>query len=146
MAGLRNSRSGDYIKGECENNIMATVRGRPFEKGRSSEEAAESGRKGGIASGVARRQAKDWRNLTLAILEMPIKEGDIDEITSLASVKGKNITTSQAIILAQVRRAIEGDTRSAEFICKVSGSDITTEDKETELAEMARLRDEALNK
>lgn len=121
MAGLRNSRSGDYIKGECEKNIMATVRGRPFEKGRSSEEAAESGRKGGIASGVARRQAKDLRNLALAILEMPIKEGDIDEITSLASVKGKNMTASQAMILAQVRRAIEGDSKAFEVIRDTAG-------------------------
>jgi hypothetical protein len=118
---LRNSRSGDYIKGECEKNIMATVRGRPFEKGRSSEEAAESGRKGGIASGVARRQAKELRDLTLAILEMPIKEGDIDEITSLASVKGKNITTSKAMILAQVRRAIEGDSKAFEVIRDTAG-------------------------
>jgi hypothetical protein len=118
---LRNSRSGDYIKGECEKNIMATVRGRPFEKGRSSEEAAESGRKGGIASGVARRQAKELRDLTLAILEMPIKEGDIDEITTLASVKGKNMTTSQAMILAQVRRAIEGDSKAFEVIRDTAG-------------------------
>lgn len=118
---MRNSRSGDYIKGECEKNIMATVRGRPFEKGRSSEEAAESGRKGGIASGVARRQAKDLRNLALAILEMPIKEGDIDEITSLASVKGKNMTTSQAMILSQVRRAIEGDSKAFEVIRDTAG-------------------------
>jgi hypothetical protein len=100
---------------------MATVRGRPFEKGRSSEEAAESGRKGGIASGVARRQAKDLRNLALAILEMPIKEGDIDEITTLASVKGKNMTTSQAMILAQVRRAIEGDSKAFEVIRDTAG-------------------------
>ena len=100
---------------------MATVRGRPFEKGRSSEEAAESGRKGGIASGVARRQAKDLRNLALAILEMPIKEGDIDEITSLASVKGKNMTTSQAMILSQVRRAIEGDSKAFEVIRDTAG-------------------------
>lgn len=118
---MRNSRSGDYIKGEGEKNIMATVRGRPFEKGRSSEEAAESGRKGGIASGVARRQAKDLRNLALAILEMPIKEGDIDEITTLASVKGKNMTTSQAMILAQVRRAIEGDSKAFEVIRDTAG-------------------------
>ena len=50
------------------------------------------------------------------LLEMPLRAGDLDSIKNLSEVKGRNITAEQAILLAQVSKAIKGDTRAATFI------------------------------
>lgn len=50
---------------------------------------------------------------------MTLKEGKADTaeaIMSLASVNGKNLTVQEAIMLAQVKKAMKGDTKAAEFI------------------------------
>ena len=41
---------------------------------------------------------------------------------SLAAVKGKNITVQEAIMLAQIQKAMKGDTRAAEFVRDSSGN------------------------
>ena len=60
-----------------------------------------------------------------ALLGMPLKSGkaeDIEKIKSLAALKGKNITVQEAIMLAQIQKAMKGDTRAAEFVRDSSGN------------------------
>lgn len=81
--------------------------------------------KGGIASGVARRQKKAMKDTLAALLCMPLKDGkaaDIEKIKSIASLNGKNITVQEAIMLAQIQKAVKGDTRAAEFVRDSSGN------------------------
>lgn len=92
---------------------------------RTEGEARAKGRNGGIASGIARREKKAMKETLEALLSMPLKSGkstDIDTIKNLASVKGKNITVQEAIMLAQIQKAMKGDTRAAEFIRDSSGN------------------------
>lgn len=92
---------------------------------RTEGEARAKGRKGGIASGIARREKKAMKETLEALLSMPLKSGkatDIDAIKNLAAVKGKNITVQEAIMLAQIQKAMKGDTRAAEFIRDSSGN------------------------
>ena len=84
------------------------------ERGRS--EAQRLGSKGGLASGASRRRRRDMQAALSALLEMPLRAGDLDNIKNLSEVKGRNITAEQAILLAQVTKAIKGDTRAATFI------------------------------
>ena len=80
---------------------------------------------GGIASGKARREKKAMKDTLTALLSMPLrsgKESDIESIKNLAAVKGKNITVQEAIMLAQIQKAMKGDTRAAEFIRDSSGN------------------------
>ena len=89
-----------------------------FDEEQSREEAAENGRKGGIASGRTR-----------AIKAIANKYGESDApprivaklIRSEAIEKGQSISYDEAMILAQYQKAFNGNTRAAEFICKVKG-------------------------
>jgi hypothetical protein len=91
----------------------------------TEEEAREKGRAGGIASGKVRRERKAMKDTLGALLSMPMKEDkmtDIEEIQSLAELKGKNITVQEAIMLAQIQKAVKGDTKAAEYIRDTSGN------------------------
>lgn len=97
---------------------------------KSGEEAREKGRKGGKASAKARREKKLMRQTLSDLLAMPLKNGEqvnIEEIQSIASLKGKNITVQEAIMLAQIQKAIKGNTRAAEFVRDASGNMINAE-------------------
>ena len=92
---------------------------------RTEGEARKKGKKGGIASGKARREKKAMKDTLAALLSMPLKNGkaaDVDTIKNLAAVKGKNITVQEAIMLAQIQKAMKGDTRAAEFVRDSSGN------------------------
>lgn len=92
---------------------------------RTKDEQKEIARMGGIASGKVRREKKAMKDTLATLLAMPLKDGvaeDLDEIKSIASLNGKNITVQEAIMLAQVKKAVKGDTRAAEFIRDSSGN------------------------
>lgn len=85
----------------------------------TSEELRERARAGGIASGKARREKKAMRETLDILLSMPMKDGaaaDVESIRSFASIKGKNINVQEAILIAQVQKAMKGDTKAAEYV------------------------------
>lgn len=88
------------------------------------EERREAGRKGGIASGEAKRRKKAMRERLEIMLAMPIKSGreaDIEGIRNFAALKGKNITVEDALMIAQIQKALKGDTNAAAFVRDTSG-------------------------
>ena len=94
------------------------------------EEKAENGRKGGIASGIAKRKKAEMKKTLEALLTMPLQNKkchDIEDIQSFAQLKGKNVTVETAIIIKQIQRALAGDLPSAEFIRDTSGQAPTKE-------------------
>lgn len=85
----------------------------------SPSEARSRGRKGGIASGKARREKKLFKETLETLLDMPMKSGkdiSVDDIKNFAEIKGKNISVQEAILIAQVQKAMKGDTRAAEYL------------------------------
>ena len=92
------------------------------------EQRRENGRKGGIASGEVRRRKKAMRERLEIILEMPIKNGklaDIEAIKNFAALKGKNITVEDAMMIAQIQKALKGDTNAAIFVRDTAGQNPT---------------------
>lgn len=88
------------------------------------EERAENGRKGGIASGIAKRKKKTMKSTLEVLLSMPLngkKCHDVEDIQNFAQLKGKNVTVEAAIMIKQIQRALAGDLPSAEFIRDTSG-------------------------
>lgn len=86
---------------------------------KDSEEARKRGRNGGIASGKTRREKKMMRETLEMLLTMPLnnkKMVDVDSIRSLAALKGKNVSVQEAMMMAQVMKAIKGDTKAAEYV------------------------------
>lgn len=96
----------------------------------TSAELRERATKGGIASGKARREKKAMKETLATLLSMPLKDGaaaDVEHIKSIAAINGKNITVQEAIMLAQIKKAIKGDTRAAEYIRDTSGNKVKEE-------------------
>ena len=88
------------------------------------EQRRENGRKGGIASGEAKRKKKAMRERLEILLELPLKSGkgaDIESIKNFAALKGKNITVQDAMMIAQIQRALKGDTTAAAFVRDTAG-------------------------
>lgn len=98
---------------------------KPFTSDQSQEEAKKNGAKGGVASGKARRERKAMKDTLETLLSMSLENGtvdDLEEIQSIAAINGKNITVQEAIMLAQIQKAIMGDTKAAEYIRDTSGN------------------------
>lgn len=86
-----------------------------FNSQRTPEELREQTRKGGIASGIARRKRKTMREWAKAFAEMG---------TNAKGLNGEEITADYAgaVVLEQYRKAVkEGDTSSAKFIAELLG-------------------------
>lgn len=79
---------------------------RPSEYKLSQEEA----KKGGIASGEARRRKRDIRLALEALLEKEYRGKD-----------GKTLTGAEAIAIKQMEKALKGDTRAFEVIRDSAG-------------------------
>ena len=91
----------------------------------TQDERRNSATKAGIASGKARREKKTMKETLESLLSMPLKSGecvDVDAIKDLAALKGKNIIVQEAIMLAQIQKAMKGDTKAAEYIRDTSGN------------------------
>lgn len=91
----------------------------PYTAEQNREEAKKNGHKGGIASGKARRERKEMKETLELLLSMAIdgnKVTDIEKIKDFKGLKGKNITVQDAIMVAQIQKALKGDRGSAEFI------------------------------
>lgn len=90
-----------------------------FGKSFTPEEYRKNGAKGGIASGIAKREKKRAKEILDIFLSMPLKkrkEAEIEDIKAFEELKGKNITVNEAIQLKQVQRALNGDLNSATYI------------------------------
>lgn len=97
---------------------------------RTPEELRKQTQKAGIASGKARREKKAMKETLETLLSMPLKSGkaaNVETIKSIAALKGKNITVQEAIMLAQIQKAIKGDTRAAEYVRDTSGNKMKEE-------------------
>lgn len=91
----------------------------------SPERRAECGRMGGLKSGESKRKKKAMRENLAMLLSMPLKYGardDVEDIQSYADLKGKNITVEDAIMVAQIQKAMKGDTTAATFLRDTSGN------------------------
>lgn len=91
---------------------------------KTPEERRELGRRGGIASGEAKRAKKAMKERLEILLDMPIKGGkgvDIEAIKNFAALKGKNITVQDAMMIAQIQKALKGDTTAAAFVRDTAG-------------------------
>ena len=76
------------------------------------EQRAECGRRGGIASGEAKRRKKEAKNVIETFLTMPLKKGkvaDVQAIKNFMELKGKNITVEEAMHLQLMQKALKGD-------------------------------------
>ncbi len=87
---------------------------------RSSEEARERGRKGGKASGVARRKKRDAKETAMLFLGMAAT-GNLDTLLSQLDVKEQDRTNQMGIVARLAIKAQTGDVQAARLIWEITG-------------------------
>ena len=92
---------------------------------RTKEEARELGRKGGIESGRVRKQQADLKKRLKEIANMALREGKIDDITTLADAKSANLSVSDALLVKLVAMALNGNIKAMNTLMGMLGNDPT---------------------
>lgn len=103
---------------------------------RTKSEARERGRAGGKASGKARRRKADFRKTLNMLLTAEI---DSEEYKPLLESLGVECTLESALLMAQIKEAMQGNTKAAYFVAQYAGQsekpeeDLRNREADTEL-------------
>ena len=95
----------------------------PFNE-RTEEEQKRIARMGGKASGEARRRKKTMKENLELLLTMSVgkgKKADIEKGENIKEYAKENVTVEQAILIAQIQKALKGDTQAFEMIRDLIG-------------------------
>ena len=88
---------------------------------RTEEEAREKGRKGGIASGKARREKRDRKQRMAELLDLNMQGAGVDKIKKFFGLKD-DLTAYETICLSCLMKAMQkGDANALEKLLKISG-------------------------
>lgn len=87
----------------------------------TSEEAREIGAKGGIASGIARRQKKTLAQIGEMIGNLDIKSEKNREIMRQAGIADDDMINDVGMIFRLNMKAQQGDTKAIELLAKLRG-------------------------
>lgn len=85
-----------------------------FTSDQSHEKAVENGRKGGIASGIAKREKRTMREL----LEMVLAQ-------SVTNAKGETATMKEVIAVKLATKAGQGDLKAMDLLTKLTGDQMS---------------------
>ena len=111
----------------------------------SAEEARESGRKGGIASGVARRRKRSLKESADLFLSLPVADQKQWNKIAKQGVDPEDVDNQMAIIVGLSMKAAKGDSKAAKVLFDLLGEDASAppESKREEDALSKALREEA---
>lgn len=91
---------------------------------RSKEEVREIARRGGIKSGETRRRKKTMKENLELLLAMSVGKGEKADIENGENIKDyakENVTVEQAMLIAQIQKALKGDAQAFEMIRDLIG-------------------------
>jgi len=93
--------------------------GRPIQENvRSRDEAVKNGKKGGIASGEARRKLRSMREIAQQLLVLPVEAPErLKGI--LKTVPTEDINAQLVMLVSVLHNAIEGDIKAVQFFLDV---------------------------
>ena len=100
---------------------------KPFNK-ITEEEQREKARKGGIASGKARKKKKLMRDLVGEYLNKELTGANLKAVKDIVPILGKDADVQSAIIAGQVMSAIKGNTKGAEWLQELQDRTQSAED------------------
>ena len=92
---------------------------------RTPEERRELAKKAGKASGQARRRKADFRKTLNMLLTAEI---DNEEWKPVLESLGVECTLESALLMAQIKMALAGDTQAAKFVAQYSGQSARAEE------------------
>lgn len=85
------------------------------------DEATRNGKKGGQASGKARRKKKQMKDMFEYILQLDVTDEKQRKQMEEMGIADEQMTINALTCYAMVRKAVEGDTKAAGFIATMTG-------------------------
>lgn len=89
----------------------------------SSDEARELGRRGGVASGIARRRRKALREAADIFLALPLPDKDEVKRLRKLGLGMDDIDVQMGIVARLAQMAMLGDTKAAKLLFDIVGSE-----------------------
>ena len=107
-----------------------------YNENRSTEEAQENGRKGGIASGIARRRKRSMKEAADLFLSLPVTDTKTFNKMVKAGVSADDIDYQMAVIVGMTTKAIKGDAKAAKILIDILGGSSEDEAKQNTLEKL----------
>ena len=106
---------------------------------RTKDEQKEIAKKGGIASGVARRKKRSMREVLKMLKDMPVKDRKIIAQLQAAGIDDKDMTIGAAMAFSAIVHAMKGNGQMMKLVLDVMGetSDARLREREVKLREKA---------
>ena len=99
-----------------------------FTSEQSHEEAVENGRKGGIASGKARREKKTIQKILSDYLDSDVKsQKALKKIAKNVGIAGKQSVKELVTVVCILNTLNKGDVDKLQKICEILGEDNSVE-------------------
>ena len=93
---------------------------------RTKEERREIAIKAGVASGKARREKRDRKQIASELLDLTVQGAGIDKIKKFFNLKGKELTAYDTMFLSCMMKAMQkGDANALEKLLKIAGEQFT---------------------
>lgn len=92
----------------------------PFDE-RTESEAREISRKGGIASGAARRRKKSMRDAADLFLSLPVSNKQTQGKFARLGIEADDMDNQMAVIVGLTGAAAAGDARAAKVLIELLG-------------------------
>ena len=92
----------------------------------TESERREMARKGGIASGKARREKRDRKQMASELLDLTMQGAGVDKIKKFFNIKGVELNAYQVTVLSCLMKAMQkGDANALEKLLKIAGEQFT---------------------
>lgn len=89
---------------------------KPKDSNQSREEAKKNGKKGGVASGKARRERKAMREQLEMLLTLPLKNKNLKKQITNLGIASDDVDNQMAMTIALYQEAMRGNTKAYELI------------------------------
>ena len=92
----------------------------------TEDEQREMARKGGVASGKARREKRDRKQMASDLLDLTMQGAGVDKIKKFFGMKNTELNAYQVTVLSCLMKAMQkGDANALEKLLKISGEQFT---------------------
>ena len=118
-------------------------RGNPETQFKSGRKAVESGRKGGIASGIAKRKKRTEKELAMMILDAAVSDDDDRHELESFGIEGEDATYYALMLARLIQKALNGDVQAIKEYRNIIETDNAAKDIELRKQE-AKRRDKEL--
>ena len=98
-------------------NEQNLKRGNPATQFTCGRVAVENQKKSVESRNRRKRDREEWEEL----FSLPMKDGDLDELTSITGIKGANLTLSKQLKAVLVREALKGNLKAYELLMRYAG-------------------------